>query len=114
MGKLDNIVSNCKSSQENALTNKKDAINELLELRKRAIRLVNSASMTLDKRRKELKEINETICIVKGHTYADWEEHEGFLDRTWYYTRKCEICGKIERVDDEPLEYKNQVLIRKK
>ena len=32
------------------------------------------------------------------------------IDRTWYYTRVCEICGKKEQVENEPEEYKKKVL----
>jgi len=114
MDKLDNIVNNYKNANEITLANKKDAISQLLELRKRTIRLIDNANKTLEKRREELKKINDMICLVKGHSYSDWEEHDGFLDRTWYYTRCCEICGEIQRVDDEPVEYRAQVLKRKR
>lgn len=54
----------------------------------------------------ETKDINEGICQIQGHSYTDWEEHEGFLDRTWYYTRKCTICGKKEQIDSMPEDFK--------
>lgn len=105
-------------SQEVVEKNKNETIKELYKLRKRAIRLVDNANKTLRKRCDELRVINETICEVQGHSYTDWEEHEGFLDRTWYYTRCCELCGLKERVENEPLEYreqqaKNRILKRK-
>ena len=105
-------------SQEVVEKNKNETIKELYKLRKRAIRLVDNANKTLRKRCDELRVINETICEVQGHSYTDWEEHEGFLDRTSYYTRCCELCGLKERVENEPLEYreqqaKNRILKRK-
>ena len=114
MKKLDNIINNYKNNQENVSSSTKDAISELFALRKRALRLVDNANRNLERRKDELRQVNEMICFVKGHTFTDWKEHDGFLDRTWYYTRECEICGKFERVEDEPIEYRNQVLKRKK
>lgn len=113
MNKLDNVVSSYKVNEEKNNKNREEIIKQLLTLRKRAIRLVNNANKTLQKRCAELKSINETICEVQGHTYTDWEEHDGFLDRTWYYTRECELCGKKERVEDEPVEFRAQILKRK-
>ena len=114
MENIDEIIENYNTINEVTLANKNDAINQLMNLRKRIIRLVDNTNKTLERRREELKKINDMICLVKGHTYNDWEEHSGYLDRTWYYTRSCEICGEIQRVDDEPIEYREQVLKRKK
>ena len=113
MDKLNNIVNNYKENQEKYDNNKEETIKQLLVLRKRAIRLVDNANKTLQKRCSDLKSINETICKVQGHTYTDWEEHEGFLDRSWYYTRECEFCGIKERVENEPVDFKNQQLKKK-
>lgn len=118
MDRLYDIRDSFIDSQEVVEKNKNETIKELYKLRKRAIRLVDNANKTLRKRCDELRVINETICEVQGHSYTDWEEHEGFLDRTWYYTRCCELCGLKERVENEPLEYreqqaKNRILKRK-
>jgi len=118
MKDIDDIINNYKNILNNYKFNeeilKKDAIDELLELRKRAIRLVNSASKKLEQRQVELRKINEMICVVNGHSFTEWKEHEGFLDRSWYYTRNCEDCGHIERRDDEPIEYRMQLLKKRK
>jgi len=108
LDKVDNIVNDYKNSQEKIVVNREEAINQLFALRKRTIRLVDNAKKTIHKRWDELRKINEAICEVQGHTYSNWQEHDGFIDRTWYYTRECEICGKKERVEDEPLEYREQ------
>jgi len=114
MDKVDSIVNNYRCVQEKNEISRDDAINQLFALRKRMIRLVDNANKILQKRCEELRIINEAICEVQGHTFSDWQEHEGVLDRTWYYTRECEICGKKERVENEPLEYREQVLKRRK
>lgn len=88
---------------------KQDAINELLKLRKKTIKLIDSANKLLSKRQRQLQEINKGICQIQGHTYTNWEEHEGILDRTWYYTRECTICGKKERSEYEPEEFRKQL-----
>ena len=108
MDRVKNIKDSFIDSQNTAERSKNETIKELYKLRKRAIRLVDNANKTLRKRCDELRVINETICEIQGHSYTDWEEHEGFLDRTWYYTRCCELCGIKERVENEPLEYREQ------
>jgi len=113
MDRVKNIKDSFIDSQDTIEKSKNETIKELYMLRKKAIRLVDNANKTLRKRCDELRVINETICEIQGHSYTDWEEHEGFLDRTWYYTRCCELCGLKERVDNEPLEYREQQLNKK-
>lgn len=108
MDKINNIIDSYKDSQEKSNCNRADALRQLFVLRKKTIRLVDSAKKTLQKRCDYLSEINNAICEVQGHSYSDWEEHAGFLDRSWYYTRECLICGKKEMVDDDPFEYEVQ------
>ena len=110
---IKNIVNDCiqkvdsiKSEEEKQ---RQETINQLLKLRKKTIRLIDLANKTLSKRQQQLKEINEGICQIQGHTFTNWEEHEGFVERSWYYTRKCTICGKKERSDYEPEEFRKQV-----
>lgn len=108
---IKNIVNDCIEKVDSIKSEEKkqrqETIEQLLKLRKRTIKLINSAHKTLSKRRNELKTINEGICQIQGHSYTDWEEHEGiFLDRTWYYTRECTICGKKEQVDTMPNDFK--------
>ena len=110
---IKNIVNDCiqkvdsiKSEEEKQ---RQETINQLLKLRKKTIRLIDLANKTLSKRQQQLKEINEGICQIQGHTFTNWEEHEGFVDRSWYYTRKCTICGKKERSDYEPEDYRKQL-----
>lgn len=116
MSKLENIVKKHKIESERVNNNRKETIKELYELRKEVLRSVKDANMILQKKSDELRTINETICGLQGHTYTEWIEHDGFLDRTWYYTRECVICGAKVRVDDEPSEFKEQQLrkVRKK
>lgn len=79
---------------------------KLFKIRSGTINSIKSYSNKIDKKRKELDDINEQICEIFGHTFTSWEEHEDkYLDRSWYYTRKCEICGKEERLEDTPDEY---------
>ena len=107
---IKNIVNDCIEKVDGIKIEEKkqkqETIKQLLKLRKRAIRLIDSANKTLSKRQNELKDINEGICQIQGHSYTDWEEHEGFLDRTWYYTRECTICGKKEQVGTMPEDFK--------
>ncbi len=110
---IKNIVNECvqkvdsiKSEEEKQ---RQETINQLLKLRKKTIRLIDLANKTLSKRQQQLKEINEGICQIQGHTFTNWEEHEGFVERSWYYTRKCTICGKKERSDYEPEDYRKQL-----
>lgn len=116
MNNLKDIVKKYEDDKAYVDLSREDAIKQLYALRRKALKLVDNANKTLQKRCNYLKEINESICKIQGHNYTDWEEHDGFLDRTWYYTRECQMCGKKERVDDEPLEFKEQSLkkIRKK
>ena len=88
---------------------KQETINQLLKLRKKTIKLIDLANKTLSKRQQQLQEINEGICQIQGHTFTNWEEHEGFVDRSWYYTRKCTICGKKERSEYEPEGFRKQL-----
>lgn len=108
MDRIEEIIDNFKDCIEKVERSREETIKELFKIRKRAIRHVDNANRTLRKRCNELRVINETICEIQGHSYTDWEEHDGFLDRTWYYTRKCELCGLKERVENEPLEYREQ------
>ena len=96
-------VDSIKSEEEKQW---QETINQLLKLRRKTIKLIDSANKTLSKRQSELHEINEGICQMQGHNYTDWEEHEGILDRSWYYTRECTICGKKEQVDTMPKDFK--------
>ena len=96
-------VDSIKSEEEKQ---RQETINQLLKLRRKTIKLIDSANKTLSKRQSELHEINEGICQMQGHNYTDWEEHEGILDRSWYYTRECTICGKKEQVDTMPKDFK--------
>lgn len=116
MKKVDEIVKNYEDNRDNSLKSKEEAISELYALRNKMFKLVDSANRTLQKRCDELRNINKKICEIQGHTYTDWKEHDGFIDRSWFYTRECEICGIIERVDYEPAEYREQQLrkVRKK
>ncbi len=91
---------------------KQDAINELLKLRKKTIKLIDSANKLLSKRQRQLQEINKGICQLQGHTFTNWEEHDGFIDRSWYYARECKICGKKERSEYEPEEFKKQLKLK--
>jgi len=112
MNKIDEIVKKYESCRDNCVNGKEDALRALYVLRQRAFKLVDNASINLQKRCSELRNINNKICEIQGHTFTDWKEHEGFLDRSWYYTRECEICGKTERVDYEPKEFREQQLIK--
>lgn len=112
MDKLDMIKKNFINIQEQEDLDRKEIINQLYDLRKNTLMLIDIANVTLQKRRNELNEINKTICLVQGHSYNDWEEHSGVLDRTWFYTRKCEVCGMSELVENEPVEFREQQLKR--
>ena len=54
----------------------------------------------LDIRKNELNDINKTICKIAGHVWTPWVERDGFLDRSWYYTRECACCGKGDTVHE--------------
>lgn len=110
---IKNIVNDCIQKVDSIKSEKEkqrqETIIQLLKLRKKTIKLIDLANKTLSKRQQQLQEINEGICQIQGHIYTNWEEHEGFVDRSWYYTRKCTICGKKERSDYEPEDYRKQL-----
>lgn len=110
---IKNIVNECVTKVDSIRSEeekqKQEIINQLLKLRKKTIRLIDLANKTLNKRQQQLQEINKGICQIQGHTFTNWEEHEGILDRTWYYTRKCTICGKKERSEYEPEGFRKQL-----
>ena len=110
---IEEIIKDCIDKVDNIKTEeekqKQDAINELLKLRNKTIKLIDSTNRLLLKRQRQLQEVNKGICQLQGHTFTDWEEHEGFVERSWYYTRKCTICGKKERSEYEPEGFRKQL-----
>lgn len=85
---------------------REETIAQLFILRNKTMRLITNAKRNLTNRCKELENINKGICTVQGHTYTEWEMHNGVLDRTWYYTRSCTICDKNESTENEPKEFR--------
>ena len=110
---IKNIVNECVTKVDSIRSEeekqKQETINQLLKLRNKTIKLIDSTNRLLLKRQRQLQEVNKGICQIQGHTFTDWEEHEGFVDRSWYYTRKCTICGKKERSEYEPEEFRKQL-----
>ena len=110
---IKNIVNECVTKVDSIRSEeekqKQETINQLLKLRKKTIKLIDLANKTLSKRQQQLQEVNKGICQLQGHTFTNWEEHEGILDRTWYYTRECTICGKKERSEYEPEGFRKQL-----
>lgn len=110
---IKNIVNECAQKVDSIRNEeemqRKETINQLLKLRRKTIKLIDLTNRTLSKRQQQLKEINEGICQIQGHTFSNWEEHEGIIDRSWYYTRECTICGKKEQSDYEPENYRKQL-----
>ena len=47
--------------------------------------------------KKDIEEINAAICQIGGHSWTPWIEYEcRYVDRSWYYSRTCECCGKTQ------------------
>lgn len=76
----------------------------LYALRKKNLRQIQNHKKQIQIKMRELTEINEQICATFGHDFTPWEEKDGFIDRSWYYTRTCQICGRVETVDYIPEE----------
>lgn len=108
-GIVQNYVQNLEIEKQEQDIKRQETITKLIALRKRTIKLVANANKTLTTRQTALEEINKGICKVQGHTYTEWEMHNGPIDRTWYYTRSCEMCGKQERVENEPNDFKKNL-----
>lgn len=106
-------VSNLNAGEEEQAAKRQETIAKLKVLRRRTIKLIISANKILANRQAELESLNKLLCEVQGHTFTDWEIHNGFCDRTWYYTRNCEVCGKKEQQEDEPKDFEKTILKRK-
>lgn len=78
----------------------------LMMLRGKIIKSIASYNKKIVLKQDELSEVNNQICLIFGHDFTPWEEHEDkYLDRSWYYDRQCMICGKEEKIDNPPIEY---------
>jgi len=77
MDKLDNIVNNYKNANEITLANKKDAISQLLELRKRTIRLIDNANKV-------------GVLIETGKIHEAFDRLEGLEDSAKEYIEGSE------------------------
>lgn len=103
---LELIVSQVSEIEKNKEEEKKIITDKLFKLKKMLEKSIINYESKISKKRMNLKEVNECLCKLMGHDWTSWEEHPSlYLDRDWYYTRKCNICGKREEQHDMPLEY---------
>ncbi len=100
-------------SEKTAQEKKEELKKYLFNLRKKTQNQINNYNKKEKIKQKKLTEINKQICLAYGHNFTPWEEKEDkYLDRSWYYTRICQICGKMENSEDEPKDYAPKIYKR--
>jgi len=117
MKKFNNIINNFNNIGNEKYDEELKIVNDLFSRRKKVVQSISRYNKKLSEKQQELNELNKAICEINGHSFSDWEEHEhSHLDRCWYYTRKCSMCGIVERTStmlDDIFDEKSYVRKRK-